>query len=333
MKQRILPIILVLLSLALAACGDASAEGPLVVYSGRTEDLVGPLIEQFTEETGIEVDVRYGDSTELAATIRLEGDSTPADVFLAQDPASLGAVALAAAFTPLPEDLVSLVPERFSDPARQWVGISGRARTVVVNPDVLGDTPLPESIWDLTDPAYAGIGIAPTNGSFLAFVAAMILEQGEDRTLEWLEAIAANQPTDFPKNSPIVEAVDAGDPALGLVNHYYLLRLRAEQGSVTAVNHFLTAGDAGSLVMPSGAGILAQSERTDQAESFIRFMLSQTAQEHFATETFEYPLLSGIDPDPSLVPLDELTTPDIDLSLLAEVLDRATELVTLAGLI
>lgn len=326
-------VLVTVLSVLLAGCSGTSDDSPLVVYSGRTEDLVGPLIDQFESESGIEVDIRYGDSTELAATIRLEGDATPADVFLAQDPASLGAVALADAFTELPSDLVDIVPTRFSDPERRWVGISGRARVVVVNPEALGDTPLPESIWDLTDPQYAGLGIAPTNGSFLAFVAAMILEDGEARTLEWLEGIAANQPTDYPKNSPIVEAVDSGEIAVGLVNHYYLLRLRAEQGSVVAINHFLTAGDAGSLVMPSGAGILAQSNRPDDAEAFIRFMLGETAQQHFATETFEYPLLDGVAPDPSLTPLDDLITPDIDLSRLAEVLDRATELVTEAGLI
>lgn len=325
--------IALLLALVLTACGSGDGEGPLVVYSGRSEDLVGPLIEQYEAETGRAVDVRYGDSTELAATIRLEGDSSPADVFLAQDPASLGAVALVGAFRELPSDLVDLVPERFSDPERRWVGISGRARVVVYNPELLGDTPLPDSIWDLADARYTGLGIAPTNGSFLAFVAAMILEQGDERTLEWLEAIAANQPTDFSGNSPIVEAVDSGEIALGLVNHYYLLRLRAEQGGVTAANHFLSSGDAGSLVMPAGAGILVESRRAEAAEEFIRYLLSEEAQQHFATETFEYPLIEGVSPDPSLVPIADLVTPDIDLSRLAEALDRATELVTQAGLI
>ena len=321
----------VALALLLSAC-SSDESGPLTIYSGRTEDLIGPLVEQFEAETGIDVEVRYGDSTDLASTILLEGDASPADVFLAQDPASLGLVALAGLFSPLPTDLTDQVPTRFSAPDRSWVGISGRARTVVVNLDTL-DAPLPESIWDLADPAYAGLAIAPTNGSFLAFVAALILEEGEDKTREWLEAIAANSPSDYPKNSPIVQAVDSGEVSLGLVNHYYLLRLEAEQGSVTASNHFLSAGDAGSLVMPSGAGILDSSNRSGDAEAFIRFMLSETAQQHFATETFEYPLVEGFAADPRLVPLDEIPTPSIDLSRLAEALDRATQLVAEAGLI
>ncbi len=314
-------------------CTTDSEDGPLVVYSGRSEDLVGPIFERFEAETGIDVEVRYGDSTELAATLLLEGDEPVADVFFAQDPASLGAVAREDLLTRLPDSVLDRVPARFSDNEGRWVGTSGRARTVIVNPNLLGNTPLPASIWDLTDPAYAGIAVAPTNGSFLAFVAAMILDEGEARTLEWLEAIAANQPVAYSGNSPIVAAADGGEVALGLVNHYYLLRLRAEQGSVTAINHFLTAGDAGSLVMPAGAGILAGSDRRDDATALIEFLLSDSAQTHFASETFEYPLVDGVAADPSLTPIGDLRSPDIDLSELAEFLDKATELVSRAGLI
>ena len=147
-------------------------------------------MEQFETETGIDVEVRYGDSAEFAAILVLEGDASPADVFLAQDPASLGLVTLNDLFTGLPSSITERVPDRFSDPTNTWVGISGRARTVVINPATLNG-PLPESIWDLTKPEYAGIGIAPSNGSFLAFVASMILTEGEAKTQEWLEASPA----------------------------------------------------------------------------------------------------------------------------------------------
>ncbi len=279
-----------------------------MVYSGRTEDLVGPLIEQFSAETGIEVDVRYGDSTELAATIRLEGDNTPADVFLAQDPASLGAVALADALAPLPEDLVAIVPERFSDPERHWVGISGRARTVVVNPDV--SRRYPASGVDLgshRSRCTPGIGIAPTNGSFLAFVAAMILEQGEDRTLEWLEGIAANQPTDFPTNSPIVEAVDSGEIAA---------RARQPLLPPPAPRRAGLGDGRQSLPHRRRRRVPRDAIRCRDPRSIRTRRPSRVASfdscspkppsEHFATETFEYPLLDGIEPDPSLIPLDDL---------------------------
>ena len=186
-----------------------------------------------------------------------------------------------------------------------------------------------------TPAAGAGmIGVAPTNGSFLAFVAAMILHRGEAATLDWLKQLAALDPLDYPKNSPIVAAADAGEVGLGLVNHYYLLRLQAEGGGKRAANHFLSAGDPGSLVvMPSGVGVLSGSEQSEDAHSFIEFLLSETAQRHFAEQTYEYPLAAGVRPAASLPPIDSIPTPDIDLSDLHTVLERATDLVAEAGLL
>ena len=330
--MRALTVLLVLSLLGAACSAEESAE-PLVVYSGRSEDLVGPLFEEFTAESGIAVDVRYGDSTELAATLILEGDTSNAQVFFAQDPASIGSVANAGLLQPLGAELTGMVDPQFSDREGRWVGVSARARTVVYNPELITG-PLPESVWDLAEPEYAGLGIAPTNGSFLAFVAAMIMIDGEDQTRAWLEAIAANNPTPFPKNSPIVAATDAGEIGLGLVNHYYLLQLQAEQGTTTARNHFLTAGDAGSLVMPAGIGIMnSAGDRTADATALIEFLLSESAQSYFATETFEYPVSAGVAAFEGLKPLDQLSSPDLDLTRLSEFLDRATELVTEAGLV
>ncbi len=328
--RRWLPLLVAGASL-LAACSDGAA---LTVYSGRSEDLVAPLIQQFEAGRGIEVEVRYAESAELAATLLLEGSRSPADVFFAQDPASLGQVADGGLLAPLPPDLLGAVEAPFRDSAGRWVGTSGRARVVVYNTDQVGAEDLPTSLDDLVGPEWRGrVGVAPTNGSFLAFVAAMILVEGEDRALAWLEALAANQPVDFPSNAPIVAAVDAGEVALGLVNHYYLLRLEAEQGETAAANLVLPGGGPGSLVMPAGAGIVADTPRRAAAEEFIRFLLSRSAQEYFATETFEYPLAAGVAADPRLLPLDQIDTPDLDLSSLAAALERATDLVAAAGLL
>jgi iron(III) transport system substrate-binding protein len=192
----------------------------LIVYSGRSEELVAPVIEAFETETGTDVEVRYAGSGELATTLLQEGDSSPADVFWAQDPAFAGAVAEAGLFSPLPPEVIARVPERFSDADGRWVGVTGRARVMVYNPDLMAEDELPADVWSLTDPAWRGrLGIAPTNGSFVAFVAAMALVEGEERTTEWLEAIAENDPVIYDGNAPIVAAVDAGDIAAGLVNH------------------------------------------------------------------------------------------------------------------
>lgn len=329
--MRRIAAILIITALVVTACGPGPEEsGPLIVYSGRSEELVQPLIDRFVETTGIDVEVRYGDSTELAATLLQEGAATDADVFYAQDPASLGSVASLMAV--LPPDILERVGSKFSDRDGRWVGTSGRVRTFVYNTTTT--TPLPQNIDDVTDPAWSGhIGVAPTNGSFLAFVAAMILERGEAATLQWLQALAANDPIDYPANSPIVAATDTGEIEGGLVNHYYLLRLRAEGEGENAENWFIPAGDVGSLVMPAGAAILDDSDMSETALRFVGFLLSVEAQEYFADETFEFPLVADVAPAVGLPAINDIGAPDIDLSKLADVIDDATRLVSEAGLV
>jgi iron(III) transport system substrate-binding protein len=316
--------------MTITACGSGGSGDLLIVYSGRSEELVQPLIDQFAESTGIEVEVRYAGSTDLAATLLQEGDSTEADVFFAQDPASLGSVA--GLLTELPQSVLDSVDPRFADRDGRWVGTSGRVRTFIYNTGTSNDLPL--TIDDVTDPSWFGeIGVAPTNGSFLAFVSAMILERGEEETLRWLQSLAANEPQDYPKNTPIVAAADAGEIEGGLVNHYYLLRLRAEGEGNNSENWFIPAGDVGTLVMPAGAGILSGTDVPEAARQFVEFLLSEPAQTYFATETFEFPLTHGAQPSGGLPALEDLNTPDIDLSQLADVLDDATRLVSEAGLV
>ena len=327
---RLLLPMLLPAAVAVGACGDA--DEPLLIYSGRSEELVGPLIEEFRQSSGLDVEVRYAGSTELAATLLQEGDATEADVFFAQDPASLGLAAPMMAS--LPSQVVSAVPPRFRDHAQRWVGVSGRIRTVIYDRDRIQVSELPTGIDDLLHPRWTGmIGVAPTNSSFLAFVAAMILDRGEVATLEWLQGLAALDPLDFPKNSPIVAAADAGEVGLGLVNHYYLLRLQAEGGGKRAANHFLSAGDPGSLIMPAGVGVLSYSEQSEDAHRFIEFLLSETAQRYVAEQTYEYPLAPGARPAAGLPPIESIPTPDIDLSDLHTALERATDLVAEAGLL
>ena len=161
----------------------------------------------------------------------------------------------------------------------------------------------------------------------------MIVMEGEDATRTWLEGLAANKPGKYTNNSSIVTAVNSGEIEAGLVNHYYLLRLQAEQGETAAANHFLASGGPGSLVMPAGAGILATTDHQEAAEQFVAFLLSSEAQTFFATETFEYPLAEGFPSVAGLPPLDTIGAPTLDLSALAAALDLATDLVAAAGLL
>jgi len=331
-------LVMVLLALLLAACSTAAPEPTddaadagivaeegaepqsLVVYSGRNENLVGPLIEQFEAETGIDVEVRYGATAEMAATILEEGSNSPADVFYGQDAGALGALAAEGRLVELPNDILNLVESRFRSADGVWVGTSGRARVVAYNPDNVDPAELPESILGFTDPEWQGrIGWAPTNGSFQSFVTALRLIEGEDRAREWLEGIIANDPVAYSNNMVALEGVAAGEVDVAFINHYYLFRARAEQGDdYPAALYFPPNGDPGSLINIAGAGIIDTAANRAAAEEFIRFLLSEQAQTYFATETYEYPLIDSVEPSEGLPPLSEIESPDIDLSTLAD---------------
>ena len=321
-RRLLIPGLLAVFSGAMliaAACGgDGDGDGNLVVYSGREEELIGPLISQFEDETGIDVAVRYGSNAGLVATIFEEGGNSPADVYFGSDPGALGA--LIGRLTVLPDDILSRVDAPFRSQVGRWVGISGRARVIVYNTGALTEADLPSSIYDFTDPIWRGrIGWAPTNGSFQSMITAMRLIDGEEATRAWLEGIKANDPIEYPKNTPIVQAAAAGEIDVGFVNHYYLFRFLAEEGeSFSARNYYLEGGDSGAVVLVAGAGILDSADHPAAAERFLDFLLSHDAQQYFATETFEYPLVAGVETNPILRPLAEIEVPDIDLSGLAD---------------
>lgn len=318
---------------ACAAPGSANEPEPLIVYSGRSETLVAPLIEQFSQATGIPVEVRYGSTAEIAATILEEGANSPADVFFAQDPGGLGAVAAASLLAQLPEETLARIPERWESPDGLWIGVSGRARVVAYNTERIDPATLPTDIWDFVDGQWQGrLGWAPTNASFQAMVTAMRVVWGEQKTRDWLDGIIANQPVAYENNTALVQAVAAGEIDLGFTNHYYLQRFIEEEGSsFTARPHFLTGGGPGSLVMVAGVGMLASSERQDTALRFIDFLLSPVAQQFFASQTFEYPLVSeGVNTPAELLPFDQLNALEIDLKDLAD-LQGTLDLLSAAG--
>ena len=311
--------LIVALTGVLAACAAAPPTS-ITIYSGRSEELVGPLIERFQAQTGIQAEVRYGSTSELAALILEEGANTPADVYFAQDAGALGAVAAVGQLRTIPSELLNRVPERFRSPDGQWVGLSGRARVVVYDSRELTAEQLPTEIQGFTEPEWSGrLGWAPTNGSFQAFVTAFRLLKGDDAARAWLEGIQANDPVRFEENALIVQAVADGEIDAGFVNHYYLLKAVAEQGADFPVrNHFLGAGDPGALVNVAGAGILPPTDAEASARRFIEFMLSDESQAYFATETFEYPLVSGVAGPEGLPALDQIQSPALDLSDLSD---------------
>jgi iron(III) transport system substrate-binding protein len=306
----------------------------LIVYSGRNENFVQPVVEAFTAATGIEVRVRYGDGTsDLAATILNEGETTDADIFWAQDPAWIGAIGDEGLLSVLPDDILDMVEPAYRDADGQWVGITARSRVFIYNTELVDEDELPQSVFELSEPEWSGrVGIAPTNASFVAFVSAMELVEGPETTLAWLEGMVANDAQTYSGNGAIVSAVIAGDLDAGLVNHYYLLQAIADQGPVPAINHFLAPGDVGSLVMATGAGVLEPSDNKEAAREFIRFLLAAEAQAYFVEDLYEYGLIDGAPVPEGQVPLAELAGPDINLSDLAAHLESSVDLIAQSGL-
>jgi iron(III) transport system substrate-binding protein len=301
------------------AAGEGT--GAFTLYSGRNETLVGPLIEEYAEVSGTTVDVRYGGTGELAATLLEEGENTPASVFFAQDAGALGLMADEGRFAVLPEELLDRVDPRFRDPEGRWIGVTGRARVLAYNTDALSESDLPASVRDLTDPAWAGrVGWAPENASFQSFITAFRLMDVDDAVGAWLEAMIANGTVNFgDSNSAIVQAIGNGEIDAGLVNHYYVHVVGREAGEGFPVaNHFFAAGDPGSLINIAGIGLIEGAEAPEAALAFADYLLSADAQEYFATQTFEYPLVEGVDAPQGLVPLSEIESPDVDLGDLAD---------------
>jgi iron(III) transport system substrate-binding protein len=288
------------------------------VYSGRSETLVGPLIERFETETGIDVQVNYAGTSELAATILEEGAASPADVFFSQDGGALGALAEEGLLAELPQATLDRVEAAFRSPDGLWVGVSGRARVAAYNTDELAPADLPASILDFTDPKWMGrLGWAPSNASLQSFVTALRVIEGEDAARAWLEGIQANEPDVYEGNSQALQGVAAGESHVAFINHYYLLAALAE-GEIPVANHFFPGGDPGSLINVAGAAMLTTAKNQEAAQAFIDFLLTNESQAYFAEQTYEYPIVDGVPADERLTPLDQIAAPDIDLSDLSD---------------
>lgn len=325
-------------SASTSASGSAAAESDkkVTLYSGRSEDLVQPILDKFTEETGIEVEVRYDKTPAMAAQIIEEGEGSPAEVFLAQDAGALGAVAKEGMFVPVDQASLDRVPQTYRDDDGNWVGLTGRVRVLAYNKHKVAEADLPEHVAELTGEDWTGrVGVAPTNASFQTFVTALRLELGEDGARQWLEDFAANDPQRREKNGEILADVDAGTLDAGLINHYYLVELAKEKGvkpeELDAALHFFPDGDLGSLVNVSGMGLVGEQEDADGAK-LIEYLLSEDGQTYFAQETGEYPLVDGVEPPAGFPELDEIQAPDVDLNDLDD-LQTTIEMIQEAGLL
>ena len=298
--------------IALSGCATTPSDSAksITIYSGRSETLISELLDTFTQETGIEVNVRYGDSAELAAQILEEGSNVQADVFFSQDAGALGALAKQGITKSLPTEITDLVDASYKSKDSQWVGVSGRARVLVVDPAKV--TELPTSYKDLMDPSWKGrIAIAPTNASFQAFITAIRITEGEKAAKDFLEAMKENAVL-FEKNGLILQAVEDGVVDAGLINHYYWFELENEKGvgNMNSELVWFEDQDVGNLINVAGVAALSDNP---SANVFVKWLLGDTAQNYFVERTREYSL-TGVPEVAGVKPFGEIKAPAIDLS-------------------
>lgn len=309
-----------LLAVALCVATFTAIAKPLVVYSGRSEALVGPLFEQFQKDTGIELDVRYNSSPALATQLLNEREATPADVVFFQESSFLSVLAEANLLKQLPASITNQVPERFMDRNKQWVGTSARSRVLAYNTDKIKPEDLPKTLEEFADPKWAGkIGWAPTNASFQAHISALRKQWGEEKTEAWLKAMKANKPATYPKNAVIVSAVGQDEIQVGWVNHYYLHNLKKQNPNLKVANYsFPEDKDIGNMLMIVGAGIVNTTLQPKEAEMLVNYLLEEPAQQYFAEEVFEYPTRPGVATAEGVPSVDSVAFVEIDQGDLAD---------------
>lgn len=314
MKKAFVTCLLLVVSLS-------SIAKPLVVYSGRSEALVGDVFEQFQKDTGIELDVRYNDSPVVATQLLNERDATPADVVFLQETGYLTVLGKAGLLSPLPEATLNQVPDRFHEQDGHWVGTSFRARVLAYNTNKVDPKDLPQTLEDFADPKWAGkIAWAPTNASFQAHVTALRKVWGDAKTEAWLKKMMQNHPAAYPKNAVIVSAVGHEEIQVGWVNHYYLHNLKKQDPNMPVANYsFPVKGDIGNVMMVVGVGVVKTTQQPEAAQKLVDYLLSEPMQHYFTDNLSEYPTRTGVAQAKGLPDLDEAAFIQIDQGSLADV--------------
>jgi iron(III) transport system substrate-binding protein len=295
----------------LAACGTSSSEGSITLYSGQHEETTDSLIAGFEKLTGITVNVRFDDEDTFADEIVTEGKKSPADVFFTENSPVLEYLQDKHLLASLPASVLSRTPSRFDSPQGDWVGVSARVSVLIYNPKLIAKSKLPTSILQLADPKYAGeLAFAPGETDVQPIITSVIRTYGKARALAWLEGIKANSTGhSYPDNETIADEVNRGEVAFGVINQYYWYRLRAELGAsgVPSRITYFAAHDPGYVLDVSGAAVLNSSKHQALARKFIAFLVSKQGQEIIAhSDSFEYPIASGISTSESETPFTQL---------------------------
>jgi iron(III) transport system substrate-binding protein len=342
------------LVLLLTSLGCQPAEqDELVIYSGRSKALVDSVVAAYRQQTDRPVRVNYGTDAQLLAALQEEGDQSPADVFWANTTGALSNAIENDLLTTLPDSIVNR-PARFAPSGKRWTPVTTRFRVLAYNSDTVDSTDLPASVLDLPEQSdlEGRIGWTPAYSSFQDFVTALRQIEGDETARQWLEDMQALNPKSYTSNTPMIQALAAGEIDVALTNHYYVLRLKhggaegeyeEEEGeeeeedegppaSAPVATYHFAEGDVGNLALVTGAGVLQTSDQTDAAHDFLRFLLSQEAQSFAAQSVNEYPVIQQAPVQPYMLPVDRALrlSPEFDFEQLED-LDATLEMLRSVG--
>lgn len=324
-----------------AGCAQTASDpsgAALTLYSAQHQQTTDALVAAFTKQTGIKVRIANNDEDVLTAQITQEGDLSPADVFYTENSNWLEQLNDRGMLVKLPPGALAEIPKRDSAANGDWVGISARIGVLVYNTSKLAPSRLPRSVMELANPRWLGkIEIAATETDLWPVVSSIDHAYGHKAALRWLLGLETNAAGNdaVPDNETVTNDVSRGTIALGLINHYYYYRLRAEIGgkAMKANIAYFAPHDPGYVEDVSGVGILKSSKHQQAARKFVEFMTSAAGQRAIASsDSFEYPIRAGVAANPQLTPLSQLQPSSFTPAQLGTGLD-AKSLLEEAGLI
>lgn len=305
------------MGLAMPGFAQDAASQSIVLYNGQHKNATAALIEAFEAKTGINVERRDGSTNELAHQIVEEGAKSPADVFYTEETSPLFMLASKGLLAKMDAETIAAIPDEYKDPDGRWVGVLARSRVIVFNPDLINENDLPESVLDLTDPAWKGkFAFVPTSGAFQAQLSATIKLKGRDAAKEWLLGLKENGRI-YKKNPLVLAAVERGEIPFGLINNYYWDGMVREKGidAVKSRLHFFDNHDLGGMLTVSGMAVLESSQHNQAAQEFVKFATSEEGQQVLTNKSNQYPLNPAVKPAADLKPFSELSPPEGTLDL------------------
>ena len=315
----------------------AFAGDRLVVYSGRAERMIKPVLDAFQSKSGVQIDLLSSGTTELVNRLQAEGERTSADVFITNDAGSLERARELKLLQPLDGKMFEgKIPETFRSPDNSWIGLSGRFWIVVYNTTLVKPAEI-ASLFDLADPRWRGKIAIPNAGSeyLQAGVSVIKAAHGEQRTRQFLEGLKSNAGTQvYGKSSQIVDAVAKGQAAIGIVNHYYIYRhLESHPDApIAPLMPDQQEGGMGAIVNAAGIGVISGSRHADLAKRLIEFLIAPEGQKMFAELNKEYPLNPNVPADPALPPRNSFRTSTVQLVRLGELREPTMSMIEGVGL-